>query len=135
MLNYEIRDITPGPFMQEIWGSLPSLRRLLSFPDGWELTQLNAWQILNAAAIGNSKRLTMLAAHVCTSAASEMIQFPMSLLTAAAIIEGAIAALMDKFDDEGIEPSSDVTVRQEAEAEIADTVLDIKELMDIASVS
>ena len=66
-----------------------------------------------------------------------MIQFPIFLLTAAAIIEGAVAALMDVCEQDVDNPDADTDkkARDKAEASIADVVMDIRELMDITSVS
>ena len=49
-LDYEIRGITPEPLMEEIWYSLPSLRKVLEFEDGWDSAKTFAWQRLNTAA-------------------------------------------------------------------------------------
>ncbi|EJC99455.1 uncharacterized protein FOMMEDRAFT_148678 [Fomitiporia mediterranea MF3/22] len=116
-LEYEIRDVTPGPFMQEIWASLSSFRKLLSFSDGWEITQMNAWHILNAS-----------------MTASEMLQFPISLLTAGALVEGAVVALIDLYEQDADSLNSENSSRNEAESVIDDIVKDINELMGVPSV-
>ena len=36
--------------MEEIWYSLPSLRKVLEFEDGWDSAKTFAWQRLNTAA-------------------------------------------------------------------------------------
>lgn len=129
--------MTPEPFIQEIWNSLPTFRKLLSYPDGWESTRLNAWQILNASA--TSKCHEYIAFTYLTfffTVATEMIQFPISLLTAAALIEGATASLID-FYEHNIRESEfgEETAPEQAVAVMSDTVKDIRELLNISSVS
>lgn len=68
--------------------------------------------------------------------ATEMIQFPISLLTAAALIEGATASLIDFYEHNARELEfGEETVPEQAVAVMSDTVKDIKELLNISSVS
>lgn len=53
-LDYRVFEATPGQFIDEIWNCLPTLRKVLAFPDGWTTAQTNAWLRLNTAVVGAS---------------------------------------------------------------------------------
>lgn len=38
--------------MDELWSTLPSLRALLNFKNGWEAAQREAWEVLSDAICG-----------------------------------------------------------------------------------
>jgi len=115
VFSYKIWDVTPGPFLEEIWNSLPNLRRLLAFPEGWTLAQYSAWRRLNACALEG-----------------EMFQFPISLLSAAALIEGTVDSLMAYYrSDVDEEHSEEEEERKENRARLAVTgiVEDVRDLL------
>ncbi|KAJ7778802.1 hypothetical protein DFH07DRAFT_540215, partial [Mycena maculata] len=71
---------TPQPILDELWTALPSLRQLLEFRGGWIHAQKEAWYLLFDA-VGEPDILT----------------FPVSLLTAAALTEALVTVLVCKF--------------------------------------
>ncbi|KAI5120986.1 hypothetical protein M0805_000447 [Coniferiporia weirii] len=122
-LDYQIREVTPGPFMEEIWNSLPTFRKLLGFTEGWEVAQMNAWHRLNVASL-----------------AGEMFRFSMSLLSAAALIEGGIETLIALYESDmesqvGRELTDDeeVSLEDKATLAFAGVVEDIKDLIEITA--
>ncbi|THG96822.1 hypothetical protein EW145_g7712 [Phellinidium pouzarii] len=124
-LDYQIHEPTPEPFLTEIWNSLPTLRRLLSFTEGWEVAQMNAWHRLNVAIV-----------------AGEMFQFPMSILASAALIEGGIEALIALYESDmetrvgrELNESEEVNLEDKAMLAFSGVVEDIKDLMNITSVN
>ncbi|KAH8109612.1 hypothetical protein DFH11DRAFT_1515335 [Phellopilus nigrolimitatus] len=122
-LEYEVRQITPEPFMEEIWNSLPTLRKLLGFVDGWEVTQMNAWHRLNAAA-----------------SEGEMFQFPMSLLASSALIEGGVEALVAYYGSDmetrvgrELTGAEEMCVDDLAMLAFVDVIEDVQNLVGIVS--
>ena len=89
--------------MEEIWYSLPSLRKVLEFEDGWDSAKTFAWQRLNTAASSmclclllelkgidkvtqtNINTVFYLLYLFLFFVASEMLQFPISVLTTSEI--------------------------------------------------
>ncbi|KAJ7684424.1 hypothetical protein DFH06DRAFT_1073089 [Mycena polygramma] len=72
---------TPQPILDELWIALPSLQQLLGFKNGWRFAQKEAWWRLFDAV-----------------AAPDVLKFPISLLTVAALAEALVAALVSKYD-------------------------------------
>ncbi|KLO04875.1 hypothetical protein SCHPADRAFT_1003161 [Schizopora paradoxa] len=120
VLSYQVREVTPGPFLEEIWNSLPTLRKLVAFPEGWPTVQQNAWRRLNTCATEG-----------------EMFQFPISLLTAAALIDGIIEALMTYYDAEevGSKPCYDKSLETKATCAVAGVVDDVKDILGVKKAS
>ncbi|KAI0325722.1 hypothetical protein GY45DRAFT_1216214, partial [Cubamyces sp. BRFM 1775] len=79
-LAYQVGSATPGAFMAELWLALPTLRRLVGFDGGWERVQEHAWEVLCEALQQN-----------------EVLSYPISLLTAAAVIGGILEALVQRY--------------------------------------
>ncbi|KAI0364211.1 hypothetical protein BV20DRAFT_974708 [Pilatotrama ljubarskyi] len=75
---------TPGAFMAELWASLPTLRCLLSFDGGRAAVQEAAWVMLCDAL-----------------QRPEMLQYPISLLTAASLIDGILGVLAKRYKATG----------------------------------
>ena len=74
--------------------------------------------------------------------ASEMLQFPMSLLTASALVEGAIEAIiaLHESDLEGrvgreLTDDENISIEDEVTTKFSGVIEDIKDLMGIKSVS
>ncbi|KAJ7932675.1 hypothetical protein B0H13DRAFT_2307352 [Mycena leptocephala] len=72
---------TPQPILDELWIALPSLRQLLEFKNGWKFAQKQTWWRLFDAV-----------------AAPDVLKFPISLLTVAALAEALVAALVSKYE-------------------------------------
>ncbi|KAJ6546814.1 hypothetical protein B0H19DRAFT_1162614 [Mycena capillaripes] len=72
---------TPQPILDELWIALPSLRQLLEFKNGWKFAQKETWWRLFDAV-----------------AAPDVLKFPISLLTVAALAEALVAALVSKYE-------------------------------------
>ncbi|KAJ7184520.1 hypothetical protein C8R46DRAFT_1299604 [Mycena filopes] len=78
--NWSLGD-TPQPILDELWLALPSLQQLLDFENGWRFAQKEAWWRLNDALLE-----------------SDILNFPISLLTVAALAEALVAALVSKYE-------------------------------------
>ncbi|KAJ7765786.1 hypothetical protein B0H16DRAFT_1524400 [Mycena metata] len=72
---------TPQPILDELWIALPSLQHLLHFENGWGFTQKETWWRLNDAVLE-----------------PDILQFPVSLLTVAALTEALVSALVSKYE-------------------------------------
>ncbi|KAF8884692.1 hypothetical protein BD779DRAFT_770278 [Infundibulicybe gibba] len=75
--------MTPQAFMDDLWLALSSLRLLLNFSGAWSNVRQQAWGILFDSVLE-----------------PDILQFPVSLLAAAAIIEGTITTLVLKYETE-----------------------------------
>ncbi|KAF8503062.1 hypothetical protein BU17DRAFT_21494, partial [Hysterangium stoloniferum] len=78
--DYEIHGITPHAFFEELWDALPSLQAILDFGRPRRIIRNEMWTLLQRAALR-----------------WDMIRFPISVLTAAALIEGIVLALADEY--------------------------------------
>ncbi|KAG1869693.1 hypothetical protein C8R48DRAFT_573130, partial [Suillus tomentosus] len=75
--DFCIGSITPQGFMDELWLALPTLRKATEpVKDGWKSVQAEIWDRLFDALIE-----------------PDVLQFPISLLTASAVIDGLIIAI------------------------------------------
>ncbi|KAH9929028.1 uncharacterized protein BXZ73DRAFT_29930, partial [Epithele typhae] len=79
-LHHCVGSATPAAFMEELWSALPTLRRLMGFDDGWRKVQHEAWIVIAGALFD-----------------PEMLRFPLSLVTAAAVMEGVVKTLCERF--------------------------------------
>ncbi|KAI0753290.1 hypothetical protein C8Q80DRAFT_1079651, partial [Daedaleopsis nitida] len=79
-VGYRIGSATPGAFMEEMWEALPTLRRLVGDGDGWEGVQEEAWAILYDALYQ-----------------ADILQYPASLITGVAVIEGVLEVLSRRY--------------------------------------
>ncbi|KAJ3761199.1 hypothetical protein EV360DRAFT_7002, partial [Lentinula raphanica] len=68
---------TPQAILDDLWIALPTLRELLSFDQGWCLVLQETWLILYE-----------------TVRDPEIMEFSLSVLTAAALIEGLVSVLV-----------------------------------------
>ncbi|EMD37059.1 hypothetical protein CERSUDRAFT_124037 [Gelatoporia subvermispora B] len=75
-LDFTLGSATPESFMQELRLALPSLRTLLSAPSSWDDVRAEAWAMLFEAVLQ-----------------PDVLRFPISLLTACALFEGAVKSL------------------------------------------
>ncbi|KAI0634089.1 hypothetical protein C8Q77DRAFT_1055896 [Trametes polyzona] len=123
-LAFRVGSATPGAFMSELWASLATLRRLLSFDSGWADVQETAWGILCEAL-----------------QRAEVLRYPVSLLTAAAVIEGILQVLARKFKLEGVDgrgralkKRDEKTVRKAAAKASLGVRLDVQEVLRIEKV-
>ncbi|KAE9398626.1 hypothetical protein BT96DRAFT_723898 [Gymnopus androsaceus JB14] len=74
---------TPQGILDELWIALPSLRELLSFNQGWSSVLQETWLILFEAVSD-----------------PEVMKFSLSLLTAAAVMEGLMSALVREYQSQ-----------------------------------
>ncbi|KAJ6630280.1 hypothetical protein B0H10DRAFT_2207962 [Mycena sp. CBHHK59/15] len=125
---------TPQPILDELWIALPSLQQLLDFKGGWNHTQKEAWW-----------RLFEVVAE------PDVLGFSISLLTATALVEAVIAALVAKYEYDTSSHSQVVRRRpsgcrqvpskshqkftKRAEREIEGVIQDIQALLGIPDVS
>ncbi|KAJ3988203.1 hypothetical protein F5890DRAFT_554228 [Lentinula detonsa] len=78
-LSYNLGS-TPQAILDDLWIALPSLRELLNSDEGWGLVLQETWLILFE-----------------TVSEPEVMDFSLSLLTAAAVIEGLVSALVRHY--------------------------------------
>ncbi|KAJ3829298.1 hypothetical protein F5880DRAFT_503157 [Lentinula raphanica] len=74
---------TPQAILDDLWIALPTLRELLSFDQGWSLVLQETWLILYE-----------------TVRDPEIMEFSLSVLTAAALIEGVISVLVRHYQSQ-----------------------------------
>ncbi|KAI0718555.1 hypothetical protein C8T65DRAFT_803825 [Cerioporus squamosus] len=85
-ITYRVGSATPGAFMAELWAALSTLRSLVGFDGGWDAVQEEAWGILNDAL-----------------QQPELLQYPSSLVTGAAVIEGVLEVLQRRYKTTGVD--------------------------------
>lgn len=78
---------TPELILGELWTALPSLRLLLSFPNGWSITQRETWWLLYKATTDPA-----------------VLRFPLTVFTASALCEALIITFKNKYQFEGLHP-------------------------------
>ncbi|KDQ18684.1 hypothetical protein BOTBODRAFT_185207 [Botryobasidium botryosum FD-172 SS1] len=81
--DYQVHDVTPHVYFNELYEALPSLRRLLSFQNGWYTVKVRTWDILEKAVFEN-----------------DMLMYPTSHVTAAALAVSIADALKEEFGRE-----------------------------------
>ncbi|KAJ7118976.1 hypothetical protein C8R44DRAFT_789778 [Mycena epipterygia] len=74
---------TPQQILDELWIALPSLQELLNFRGGWKYARKEVWWRLFDAV-----------------EASDVLKFPVSLLSVAALVEALLTTLADKYESE-----------------------------------
>ncbi|KAH9941549.1 hypothetical protein B0H21DRAFT_752445 [Amylocystis lapponica] len=113
-LSFSLGSTTPAAFMQELWHALPSLRALLSFDDGWAVAQAEAWAVLLEALLE-----------------PDVFRFPVSLLTAAALLDGVEEAVIRKrsVQARGVARNDPVRIRKGAVRASKTVVLDVLEVL------
>ncbi|KAF8577017.1 hypothetical protein K439DRAFT_1418539 [Ramaria rubella] len=82
--DYEVHGVTPHAYFEEFWAALPSLRDILDFPYAQKIVQKEMWETLQHASLQ-----------------WDLMRFPVSLLTAVALIEGIVFALADEYQNNG----------------------------------
>jgi hypothetical protein len=136
--------------LDELWIALPSLRQLLEFKNGWKFAQKQTWWRLFDAVAGAEPLLyNFLRINFCWIA-PDVLKFPISLLTVAALAEALVAALVSKYEYDAT-VSSQVTRRRpnkyhsdsnklcerleiKAEKEMEGVVQDIQAIVGISDV-
>ncbi|KAJ6500721.1 hypothetical protein C8R45DRAFT_79034 [Mycena sanguinolenta] len=114
---------TPQPILDELWIALPSLRQLLEFENGWKFAQKEAWWRLFDAV-----------------AEPDVVEFPISVLTVAALAEALVAALVSKYkygatvDSQVIRrrPNDREKLESRAETEMEGALQDIQAMIGIS---
>ncbi|KAG2346279.1 hypothetical protein BDR05DRAFT_929465 [Suillus weaverae] len=82
--SFSLGSITPQGLMDELWLALPTLRKATEpLKDGWKSVQVEIWDMLFDA-------LTE----------PDILQFPVSLLTASALLDGLIIAIARHYKTE-----------------------------------
>ncbi|KAL0945252.1 hypothetical protein HGRIS_000762 [Hohenbuehelia grisea] len=70
---------SPQPILDEVWLALPSLRQMLNFEGGWVRARKDVWgRLLEAVR------------------EPDVLRFPMTLLTAAALVDALISTLLER---------------------------------------
>lgn len=94
--DFCIGSITPQGLMDELWLALPTLRKATEpVKDGWKSVQAEIWDRLFDALIGTLSWSYFISYSIKFDHAPEpdVLQFPISLLTASAVIDGLIIAI------------------------------------------
>ncbi|PIL29208.1 hypothetical protein GSI_09257 [Ganoderma sinense ZZ0214-1] len=108
--------------MEELWEALPTLRRLVGFDGGWDGVQRKAWDVLCDAL-----------------QQQDLLRFPISLLTAAAIMEGVLDALVKRYKSTGRDSRGKPCKRDSASSRKAamkcsrDVRLDVQEVLQVSN--
>ncbi|KAF8547513.1 hypothetical protein OG21DRAFT_1501533 [Imleria badia] len=107
--EFQLGSCTPQDVMDELWNALPTLRRE-TVPVGWAVVQSVTWEMLFKSLLE-----------------PDMLQYPVTLLTAAALVEGLTSALESQYkkDDE----ANLCKCRELAETPVSVCVLDDAEEM------
>ncbi|KIJ31843.1 hypothetical protein M422DRAFT_783686 [Sphaerobolus stellatus SS14] len=79
--NYQIQGVTPQAFFEELWAALPSLQEILNYGRPLRIIKHEMWGKLQRASLR-----------------SDVMRFPVSQLTVAALVEGIILALIDEYE-------------------------------------
>lgn len=145
---------TPQDVLDELWIALPTLRKATApIRDGWAVVQSVTWDKLFGLLLGGCPLNTAELRCLNTDLEPDMLQYPITLLTAAALIEGLISALTRHFKAEAeasvckckaspvplvrddIEPTSSQIHLFEATELVDDVVLDIRDVLQLSDVS
>ncbi|TCD68668.1 hypothetical protein EIP91_010190 [Steccherinum ochraceum] len=114
VFSYCLGSVTPGAYIQELWTTLPSLQRLLSFKGALEAVNRATWEILNDTLFELS-----------------YFKFPTSLLTACALNLGIVDTLVLKSRVDALAPLQNRTerwrARRGARCECAPTRKDVQQ--------
>lgn len=100
--SFNIGSITPQDFMDELWLALPTLRKATEpLKDGWKSAKIEIWDRLLDAVLGTLTR-SKLSTFACSDHDTEhdFLEFPISLLTASALLDGLIIALARYYKSE-----------------------------------
>ncbi|KAJ7144960.1 hypothetical protein C8R43DRAFT_1237719 [Mycena crocata] len=125
---------TPQAILDELWLALPSLQQLLQFGGGWNCAQKEAWaQLFDAVS------------------APDVLKFPISLLTVAALSEALVPTLVSRYEYDAALSSQAIRGRRgkqqpefkkqqqklvvRAEKEIEGVVQDMQAVMQISDAS
>ncbi|KAG1728382.1 uncharacterized protein EDB91DRAFT_1313973, partial [Suillus paluster] len=82
--GFSLGSITPQGYMDELWLALPTLRKVTALlKNGWESVQVETWDRLFDTLIE-----------------PDFLQFPVSLLTASALLDGLIIAIARHYKAE-----------------------------------
>ncbi|RPD70511.1 hypothetical protein L226DRAFT_469913 [Lentinus tigrinus ALCF2SS1-7] len=122
---FRVGSATPGAFIEELWDALTPLRRLVSFDGRWEAVQEEAWEILNDAL-----------------QQPELLQYPPSLITGAAVIEAVVEVLQRSYKTAGVDGRGKPVGKRDARSlrKVAlkcsrGVRLDIQDILQISNVS
>ncbi|PCH37539.1 hypothetical protein WOLCODRAFT_167571 [Wolfiporia cocos MD-104 SS10] len=119
--SFSIGSVTPESYISELWLALPSLRSLLSFDGGWNTAQKETWAVLLEALMQ-----------------PDVLRFPISLLTASALLDGVIDTLVERYKFESLVkgghklPDSCDAYRKRAVKASAIVALDVEELLGLS---
>ncbi|CDO74820.1 hypothetical protein BN946_scf184353.g1, partial [Trametes cinnabarina] len=90
---------SPCAYISELWEALPMLRRLVAFDDGWDRVQEHAWDML------------------CEALQSpEVLQYPISILTAVSVMEGILKTLAWRYKTTGVDSRGRAVKRRDTKS-------------------
>ncbi|KIJ19578.1 hypothetical protein PAXINDRAFT_96863 [Paxillus involutus ATCC 200175] len=140
-LQFTLGSCTPQDVLDELWNALPTLRKAIApIPDGWTAIQRKIWEKLFEAVLE-----------------PDMLQYPISLLTAAALVDTLVFSLARQYKSEAeskspssckcrlspppiperippkdIRPTSWQIYIHEATEVVENVVLDVKDVLQIS---
>ncbi|KAF8838225.1 hypothetical protein BDN67DRAFT_1070877 [Paxillus ammoniavirescens] len=89
-LQFTLGSCTPQDVLDELWNALPTLRKAIApIPDGWTAIQRKVWEKLFEAVLE-----------------PDMLQYPISLLTAAVLVDTLVFSLARQYKSEAESKSS-----------------------------
>lgn len=115
--------------MDELWNALPTLRKVTASV-GWEVIQRVTWDKLFKSLLGKYPSiLNVPPMSNCEVRCVEpdMLQYPVTLLTAAALIDSLVSALESRFKRE--DEASICNCKESAKTPVSKCILDENEQM------
>lgn len=149
---------TPQDVLDELWNALPTLRKAAApIRDGWAVVQSVTWDKLFESLLGGYPLITPELRCLNVYLEPDTLQYPVTLLTAAALIDGLIFALARHYRMEAetdvcqckasptpllsecvpddIEPTSSQIYLFEATELVDDVILDVRDVLHLSEVS
>ena len=96
-LSYTL-GVTPQGVLDDAWNALPELREMFGYDGGWNSVLKQTWDLLFASVLGPC--ILPCFSYLINSVFSEsdVLRFPVWLLTAAALAESIISTLVSRYE-------------------------------------
>lgn len=156
--QFMLGSCTPQDVLDELWLASPALRRAtVPIQNGWEVVQRVTWDKLFESLLGECPLIKFAFSCLNVYLEPDMLRYPVSLLTAAALIDGLTCALVRHFRTEteanvcerkvpptpldsecvsyGIEPTSSQIYLFEATELVDVVILDVRDVLELSDVS
>lgn len=158
-LQFQLGNCTPQDVLDELWNALPTLRKATApLQGGWIAVQRVTWDKLFESLLRKYPSILamLLCLNVRLDAEPDMLQYPVTLLTAAALVDGLAFALACHYRTEAeanicgckalvktpvsesvlddIEPTLWQIYLFEATQLVDDVILDVKDVLHLSLV-